>query len=348
MPSPSSLPAANRRGPAGFSLVELLVVVAVVAVIIALLLPAVQAAREAARRTACSNNVRQIAVALLHYETSNGRLPAAAIVSAGVNTSACVGCWNPWAEAREPAHDPGDAHGTSWMLEILPFIEERGRYDHWDRSANVVGNAEAAGDVQGFYCPSRRGGIRTDSGDHLNLPDPSWRGGGTDYGGSYGRLPGFEVLTADDHRFMSRTSLGAEKPFAGVFRPRTGVPLAAILDGQSNTLLVGELQRLRPSPHDTSSPGRDIRTSHDGWAVGGAATLFTTNTAPARGNPGGINNGFFESAGSDHQGGGFFSLADGSVHFIADSVDAADNEGVFPRLGSMSDGTAASLDAATR
>jgi hypothetical protein len=234
------------------------------------------------------------------------------------------------------------------MLEILPFIEERGRYARWDRSANVVGNAEAAGDVQGFYCPSRRGGIRTDSGDHLNLPDSSWRAGGTDYGGCYGRLPGFEVLTADDHRFMSRTSLGAEKPFAGVFRPRTGVPLAAILDGQSNTLLVGELQRLRPSPHDTSSPASDIRTSQDGWAVGGAATLFTTNTALARGNPGGINNGFFESAGSDHQGGGFFALADGSVHFIADSVDAADNDGVFPRLGSMSDGTVASLDAATR
>lgn len=348
MPSPLSLPAAHRRRPTGFSLVELLVVVAIVAVLVALLLPAVQSAREAARRTACGNNVRQIATALLHYETSNGRLPAAAIVSAGVNTTACAGCWNPWAEAREPAHDPGAAHGTSWMLEILPFMEERGRYDSWNRSANVIGNAEAAADVPGFYCPSRRAGIRTASGDHLNLPDPSWRGGGTDYGGNYGRLPGFEALTADDHRFMSRTSLGPEKPFAGVFRPRTGVPLAAILDGQSNTLLVGELQRLRPSPHDTSSPARDIRTSQDGWAVGGAATLFTTNTAPARGNPGGINNGFFESAGSDHQGGAFFALADGSVHFIADSVDAADNDGVFPRLGSMSDGTIASLDAATR
>lgn len=188
--SPHSLPKANRRGPTGFSLVELLVVVAVVAVLVALLLPAVQSAREAARRTACSNNLRQIAAALLNYETSNGRLPAAAIVSAGVNTSTCVGCWNPWAEAREPAPAPGAANGTSWMLEILPFVEERGRFDRWDHSANVVGNAEAAGDVQGFYCPSRRSGIRTDSGDHLSLPDPSWRAGGTDYGGSYGRLPG--------------------------------------------------------------------------------------------------------------------------------------------------------------
>ena len=341
-------PTLHRRSPPGFSLVELLVVVAIIAVLIALLLPAVQSAREAARRTACGNNIRQIATALLSYETANGRLPAAAIVSAGENTAACVGCWNPWSEAREPAHAPGDAHGTSWMLEILPFIDERGRYDQWNRSVNVVGNAAvAAADVPGFYCPSRRSGIRTASGDHLNLPDSAWQAGGTDYGGSYGRLPGFERLTADDHRFLSRTSLGDPKPFEGVFRPRTGVSLAAILDGQSNTLLVGELQRLRPAAGDTS-PGRDARTSQDGWAVGGAATLFTTNTDPARGNPGGINNGFFESPGSGHQGGGFFALADGSVHFMSDSVDTADNNGVFPRLGSIRDGTIASLDAAVR
>jgi len=326
----------------------LLVVVAIVAVLIALLLPAVQSAREAARRTTCGNNIRQIATALLSYETSNGRLPAAAVVSAGDNTSSCVGCWNPWSEAREPAHASGAAHGTSWMLEILPFIDERGRHDRWNRSANVVGNASvAAADVPGFYCPSRRSGIRIESGDHLNLPDSAWRAGGTDYGGSYGRLPGFELLTADDHRFLSRTSLGDPKPYEGVFRPRTGMPLAAILDGLSNTLLVGELQRLRPDAGD-AAPGRDARTSQDGWAVGGAATLFTTNTDPTRGNSGGINNGFFESPGSSHRGGGFFALADGSVHFVSDSVDTTDNDSVFPRLGSIRDGTTASLEAAIR
>jgi prepilin-type N-terminal cleavage/methylation domain-containing protein len=334
------------RRPEGFSLVELLVVVAIVATLVSLLLPAVQAVREAARRTACGNNLRQVAAALLLYESANGRLPAAAVVSTGSNAPDCVGCWNPWAEARHTSAAPGTAHGTGWMLEILPFLDERNRFDAWDRTANVAGNVAAAGDVAVFYCPTRRTGIRRDREDHLNLIDPTWQGGGTDYGGCYGRLPGFALPVAEDHRFVHRLSAGPPQPLEGVFRPQSGVPLAAILDGQSNTFLAGELQRLRPAPTAISAAERDMRTSQDGWAVGGVATLFTTNTAPERGNPGGINNGFFESAGSEHPGGAFFALADGSVHFVADGVDAASNEGVFARLGSIRDGTIASLDGA--
>lgn len=334
----------GRRGPAAFSLVELLVVIAIVATLVSLLLPAVQAVREAARRTACGNNIRQVAAAVLLYESANGRLPAATVVSTGSSVPDCVGCWNPWAEARDTNAAPGTAHGTGWMLEILPFMDESNRFDAWDRTTNVLGNAVAAGDVAGFYCPTRRAGIRRERGDHLNLVNPTWQGGGTDYGGCYGRLPGFEVPVAQDHRFLHRHAVGSPHPLEGVFRPQSGIPLAAILDGQSNTLLVGELQRLRPATTIPDAADGDMHTSQDGWAVGGVATLFTTNTAPDRGNPGGINNGFFESPGGDHPGGAFFALADGSVHFVADGVDAASNESVFPRLGSIRDGTVASID----
>lgn len=339
----TSLPRPRRAARPAFSLVELLVVTAIVAVIVGLTLPAVQSARESARRLACGNKLKQLATAVLAYEAANGSLPAAAVVSEGSNTATCVGCWDPWAEARLATSDPGTKHGTSWMLEILPYIDAMALFDRWDRQTNVSGNAAVAGtDVANFYCPTRRAGIRASAEDHLNLVDQSWQGGGTDYGGCHGRLDGFVNQTASNHRFANRGELGDPRMFDGPFLPNVALKLAALRDGQSNTILLGEMQRLRPTGMPDAADA-DEQTSHDGWAVGGVATLFTTATDMARGNPGGMNNGFFESPGSDHVGGAFFAMADGSVHFLSEFIDAKDNEAVFPLLGSMRDGEIASV-----
>jgi len=101
---------------------------------------------------------------------------------------------------------------------------------------------------------------------------------------------------------------------------------------------------LRPIPGGTGAAQTYNRTSQDGWAVGGVATLFDLATDPHRSNPGGLNNLFFESPGSDHVGGAFFALGDGSVRFISEFVDARDNGAALPLLGSIRDGAAVTSD----
>jgi len=363
------MPAASARrsglrsvSPAGFTLVELLVVIAIIGVLLGLLLPAVQGVREAARRTQCSNNLKQIAIAVLGYESGNGRLPAATRTT---QKASCQGCYDPWGEARLGGVSPSDGmHGTSWMLAILPFVEQTPLFDAWDRDRNVLGNASLAQtNIPLFYCPGRRSGIRVGEDDHKNLIDDEWRGGGTDYGGCMGRVDGF-VNEAGNlssgngrHRYCEHNDpavaeaaanwyvqgvLNGDPTLSGLFGTIHPRQTAAARDGLSHTILLGELQRIEILPGSPRS-SQDSRNSFDGWAVGGVATLFVTTTDPDRGNTGGINNNFFESPGSDHGGGAFFAMADGSVTWISEFVDAKDNRSVFPLLGSMRDGAVAAL-----
>lgn len=355
-----------RQSPArssrlAFTLVELLVVIAIIALLISLLMPAVQGARESARRVQCGNNIKQLALAVLGYEAQQQAFPAASITT---EKDTCLGCFDPWKEAGlSSGFTAGTRHGTSWILTVLPFMEQTALADSWNRQTNVRGNALLAQtDIPMLYCPTRRGGIRTGPGDHLNLVDTSWRGGGTDYGGCYGRLDGFMNNTADRHRFCDMSASTQTPTIAtataprvrhdsglldGLFHATEPRPSAAARDGLSNSILVGEMQRLRPLPGASSSAAYN-RTSYDGWAVGGVATLFNVCTDPDRQNPGGLNNLFFESPGSDHLGGATFAMGDGSVRFVSEFIDAKDNAATLPLLGSIRDGNAASIDVANQ
>src|SRR5262245_37022848 len=105
----------------GFTLVELLVVIAIIVVLVALLLPAIQAAREAARRSQCMNNLRQLSLAMLNYESAKKGLPhiAKAFCNRGTNT------WLPDGCPQGYAGGPGawyDDHG--WYVPVMPYIEQ--------------------------------------------------------------------------------------------------------------------------------------------------------------------------------------------------------------------------------
>jgi prepilin-type processing-associated H-X9-DG protein len=199
-----------------------------------------------------------------------------------------------------------------------------------------------------------------------------WQGGGNDYGGCAGRVMGWAWTTSDHSHPMTVTSsvvdagkngtydppgytllaagsvLGdatgvsnfkssdsATKRKGIFFQPNESTGFQSIVDGTSNTLMVGELQRI-PTPSTTvfnSTSGPEYTS--DGWPFGGDATSFSTACyASATGAPQTLmNNGDFRSPGSEHSGTVNFGLADGSVRSLSVSMDAT----IFQFLGSMAD-----------
>jgi type II secretory pathway pseudopilin PulG len=369
----------RSRARAAFTLVELLVVVTIITLLVGLLLPAVQSARESARRLACVSHLKQIGLALHNYATQRGVLPPGAILAA-YPQSAGTNNYDPFTEATSAA---AGCHATSWMLHVLPFLEQQNLYDQWDFGKGALSNKTvAATDIETFFCPSRRSGTRPKD-QRIMFPDwargdaryTGWTRGGNDYAGCAGAQNVFTNPSVSDrkHRLfcgpeyvydwrVTGTSLGPTGRTAnndpiclcGIFVPNRCTAFREISDGLTNTIMIGEVPRaqtpdlVRGHTDDAEYWG-PCHTSVDGWAVAGSGTLFDTAKAQEggdKGQKGGFNNDYFESAGSDHGGGAHFGTADahfgtadGAVRFVNDRIDPI----VYAYLGSIADGQLAQM-----
>lgn len=330
----------NRRG---FTLIELLVVIAIIAILIGLLLPAVQKIREAANRMKCSNHLKQLALAAHNHHDSVNTLPIGLELRGG-----------------------GVLARTTMFIELLPYVEFDNLYRQWDFAnpgANVNATeslSKAATKIPIFVCPSdsivpnpfnlpASGTTFSPSQSASGNPVGGWYSG-TSYGGNYGtggyytsfsvfpvKPNGTFFMTGPGTEMRPTTQGGALHTLSDNHQLLQAINFAAITDGLSNTILIGEKNH-RDTDFDTWTAQNSGLKMHQvsvwAWHGGrkGAAMLFGSAAVPINttirklqpGSPTSPNianqDRRFNAWGSNHTGGANFAMSDGSVRFIRDSI----------------------------
>lgn len=285
----------------GFTLIELLVVIGVIGILMALLLPAVQAAREAARRASCTNNLKQLGLAIQSYHGQYGAFPS--------------GC---------RVHDRNFHPSISWRVSILPMLENGVLYDEIAPQTDG-GAANWAAERQVMWpmvCPSAP---PPPSGSIIRKE--------SHYFGVSGAVRGQPKWDLEDE-------IAGDIYDNGIFFPESRTRITEITDGTSHTLAIGErLYIVAGWMIGATKLGANPYLQIDAYAS--KNVLFPINADPdvfghwarepnlpedarlcAEGEEDErcmlFNHLFF---GSDHPGGAQFCLADGSVHFVPETID---------------------------
>ncbi len=287
--------AGQRRA---FTLVELLVVIAIIGILVALLLPAVQSAREAARRMQCSSRLRQLGLATLQYETAHGVFP----ISIAYNHS------GPGAAA--------EVNGKGWFVSILPNIEQQNLFDKFE--PGFVGDFGAGGGIKNPACADAMKTQLTT----LHCPsDPSVLKNGTDQF----QWEGIEVALTSYKGVIGDTRMGGGSSVHQGTEPdchntvgcngmfyrnnyQEPIKMSQMRDGTSSTFMIGE--DVPAANHHSTA----YYCNGDYASCHAPLNYFPEPPTP---------NDWWNviSFRSLHPGGGFFCLADASVHFISETID---------------------------
>jgi len=314
----------------GFTLIELLVVIAIIGVLIALLLPAIQMAREAARRSSCTNNLKQIALALANYESQEKMFPPGNIIG-----------------------PTGQSNGSSVHVLLLPFLEGDAQHALVNFSVDLNGSLAGAVTVNltarqqtiGVYqCPSESDNTRyitslcpdgcgTNNYSASLGANSNWAGWETETGGVFGRNFGAKPGQVTDG--LSQTATFAEHfrgPADGTAEPQV-VPVTSPYDLKVATLLDFAVYDAAPYGDLAIHPQCQNR-SLTAYRVRGKVyyrgsipvTIFYTHTmtpnSPLRDcfRAVGLDRAHL-AARSNHPGGVNAAFGDGSVRFISSSID---------------------------
>ena len=310
----------NRKK--GFTLVELLVVIAIIGILIGMLLPAVQMVREAARRTTCLNNMRQIGLGLMNYESSLEEFP-------------------PGWTSDDITVPIGEA-GWGWSARILPFMEAQNLRDRLDFNVAIDDHDHEVWiktELPFYMCPSDPAQEIVNLNDHIEGHDHDDHD--DDDHDDYSGFLDDDDDDHDDHDdhgefWVSRSNYSGvfgtteleDGPALGngAFLANRAIRLRDFTDGLSNTMIVGERRNDRGS---VSWVGVVPWVDSPAARIVGVACHAPND-----------EHGHWEDFSSYHPAGVNVVLGDGSGHFVAETID----EGVFKALATRSGSEIVSID----
>ena len=320
----------------GFTLVELLVVIAIIGILIGMLLPAVQAVREAARRMSCGNQMKQMTLGMLNYESAHQNFPAGMTSRTITPAIAALSEEEFRAQLFEQA-------GLNWSCIILPFIEQDSMSDLIrDDSNNFtlprwwVGQQGDLAQVvlPVFLCPSDPLGeintIRANAhakSNYVGILGPR-------LAADLGSIDDFEDFTIDRTGSTGSVNDRANLEFPGILFFNSEVTFGEIADGASNTFIVSERD-------GAPLRGTEWTRAAATWCGANRCEWLNQCLAPTSIEPNQtINanlvtdrNDQFTAITSQHSGGANFGRADGSVAFVSETINGLIYQGMGTKAG---------------